>query len=152
MDRAEKLQFQQKIEEYFEEKKVYELFEKLFKELIVNKPDNPVEYLIQRMKKKDTKRIFITGLSGTDRKDVSLGVAGAFGYTCLSLGDLLEREITKKLDNARTIEKNFYNHTMVDDDIIIEIVKKQLIKYEQENMSYIIEGFPRNRVDSIYNI
>jgi hypothetical protein len=39
MDRNEKLKYEQGIESYFDEHKVYDLFEKLFKELIVNRPD-----------------------------------------------------------------------------------------------------------------
>jgi hypothetical protein len=60
MDRVEKLKFKQSIENYFEENKVYELFDKLMKELVINKPLDPVDYLIKRIKTKDTKRIFIT--------------------------------------------------------------------------------------------
>ena len=49
MDKGEKLEFQQKIENYFEEKRVYELFEKLLKELVISKPKEPMDYLIQRL-------------------------------------------------------------------------------------------------------
>ena len=71
MERTEKLKYEQGIEQYFDDNKVYDLFEKLFKELVINKPDNPLDYLIESLKKKDTKRIFITGYPGTSRKNVS---------------------------------------------------------------------------------
>ena len=150
MDRTEKLQYEQGIEQYFDQNKVYDLFEKLFKDLVINKPENPIDYLIESLKKEDTKRIFITGYPGTSRKDVSLAVAGALGYSCLSVESILEREIEKKLDNAHQIEKNYNTNTLVDDDIVIELVRNQLIKYEEENTSYIIEGFPRNRTQAIF--
>ena len=150
MDRAEKLQYEQGIEQYFDQHKVYDLFEKLFKELIVNKPESPIDYLIERIQRKETKRIFITGYPGTDRKDVSLAISGALGYSCLSVDHLLEREISKKLENAHQIEQNYNINTLVDDDIVIELVRNQLIKYEEDNVSYIIEGFPRNRTQAIF--
>ena len=68
MDRTEKLEYEKGIEQYFDEKKVYDLFEKLFKELIVNRPENPIDYLITRLNLQDTKRIFITGYPGTERE------------------------------------------------------------------------------------
>jgi mRNA-degrading endonuclease RelE of RelBE toxin-antitoxin system len=54
MDRNEKLQFQQSIETYFEQKHIYELFEKFLKELVTNKPKDPIDYLIKRLKIKDS--------------------------------------------------------------------------------------------------
>ena len=68
MERTEKLKYEQGIEQYFDDNKVYDLFEKLFKELVINKPDNPLDYLIESLKKKDTKRIFITGYPGYQEK------------------------------------------------------------------------------------
>ena len=55
MDRTEKLEYEKGIEQYFDDHKVYDLFEKLFKELIINKPENPIDYLIERLKRKEVK-------------------------------------------------------------------------------------------------
>ena len=150
MDRTEKLEYEKGIEQYFDEHKVYDLFEKLFKELIINKPENPVDYLIERLGRKELKRIFITGYAGTNRRSISLALANSLGYSCLNMAHLLDREISKKMENASKIEKNYNENRLVDDEIVIELVRNQLIKYEEENQSYIIEGFPRNRTQAIF--
>ena len=150
MDRTEKLEYEKGIEQYFDEKKVYDLFEKLFKELIINRPENPIDYLITRLNRQDTKRIFITGYPGTERKSICLAITNSFGYQCLNMAHLIDREISKKLDDAPKLEKNYQQNRLVDDEIAINLVKEQLIKYEEENCSYIIEGFPRNRNQAIF--
>ena len=150
MDRKEKLEYEKGIEQYFDDHKVYDLFEKLFKELIVNRPEDPLNYLIDRLKRQDTKRIFITGYSGTNRKSISLAISNNFGYTCLNMDHLIDREISKKLENAPKLSKNYQENRLVDDEIAINLVKDQLIKYEEENISYVIEGFPRNRNQAIF--
>ena len=150
MDRTEKLEYEKGIEHYFDEHKVYDLFEKLFKELIINKPENPIDYLIERLKRQEVKRIFITGYSGTNRKSISLSIANALNYTCLSMDHLLDREISKKVENSSKIEKSYNENRLVDDEIAIDLVRNQLIKFEEENKSYIIEGFPRNRNQAIF--
>ena len=150
MDRTEKLDYEKGIEQYFDDHKVYDLFEKLFKELIVNKPEDPIDYLIERLKRKEVKRIFITGHSGTNRKNISLEIGNAFNYSCLSMDHLLEREISKKMENSNKIEKNYNENRLVEDEIAIDLVRNQIIKYEEENVSYIIEGFPRNRNQAIF--
>ena len=126
MDRTEKLEYEKGIEQYFDDHKVYDLFEKLFKELIINKPEDPINYLIERLKRPEVKRIFITGYSGTNRKSISLSIANTLGYSCLSMDHLLDREISKKMENSNKIEKNYNENRLVDDEIVIDLVRNQL--------------------------
>jgi adenylate kinase len=146
MDRNEKLQYQQSIENYFEDKKVYDLLEKYFKDLIVNKPKDPLDYLIKRVKMPDSKRIFITGSAGTDRKELALSISNHFNFHCISLGDLIQKEVSKKVDVSRKIDDKATHYRLIDDDVVIELIKKEIMKLEKENSSYVVEGFPRNRV------
>ena len=150
MDRTEKLQFQQSIENYFEEKRIYSLFEKLLKELVISKPNDPIDYLIKRLKTPDVKRIFITGSAGVERREISLTLADHFKYEGISLGDILRKEVSKKLDIGKKIEPYLKVRKLVPDDIIIDLLKQELIRLEKANQSYIVEGFPRNRVQAMF--
>ncbi len=42
-----------------------------------------------------------------------------------------------------------YLKSIVDDNIVIDLVKKQILQYEKENLSWIIEGFPRTKVQAL---
>lgn len=150
MDRVQKLEYEKTMEDYFHEHKVYDLIERLFEELIINKPENPIDYLIERLKRKTPKRIFITGYSGTSVKTISLALANNLGYTCLNISHLLEREISKNNENSEKIKKNLAECRLVDDETVIDLLRNQIIKYEEENISYIIEGYPRNRTQAIF--
>lgn len=44
-----KLDFQRQLEEYLEEQKVYDIFEEMMKALIVNKPKDPLQYLVKKL-------------------------------------------------------------------------------------------------------
>ena len=150
MDRTEKLEYEKGVEQYLDDNKVYDLFEKLLKELIINKPEDPIDYLIERLKRKDVKRIFITGYSGTHKKEISKSIANALGYECESMDHLIQREISKKMENSNEIKKNYDQNLLINDEIAIDLIRNQLIKFEEENCSYIIEGFPRNRNQAIF--
>ena len=52
MDKGQKFEFQQQIENYLEDNHVYELFEDLLQQLLVAKPDKPLDYLIEQLDKK----------------------------------------------------------------------------------------------------
>ena len=49
MLKDKKLEFQTVLEDYLEQKKLYELFEGMMKALIVNKPADPVDFLIKKL-------------------------------------------------------------------------------------------------------
>jgi len=150
MERTEKLHFQQSIENYFEDKKVYFLFEKLLKELVIIKPDQPIDYLIKRLKTPDTKRIFITGSAGVNRREIALSLANHFNYEGISIGDILRKELSKKLDIGKKIEPYLKISKLVPDELVIELIKQELIRLEKNSTSYIVEGFPRNRVQAMF--
>ena len=150
MDRVQKLEYEKSMEEYFHTHKVYELIERLFEELIVNKPENPIDYLIERLQRKTTKRIFITGAPGAGVDDICLALTNSLEYKCINMTQLIDNEISNESERVEKIKKNYNECRYIDDDIIIDILREQLIKCEEENISYIVEDFPRNRTQAIF--
>jgi Dpy-30 motif. len=49
MDKTQKLLYQRDIEKYLESKRVYELFQDLMKALIISKPEDPLDFIIDRL-------------------------------------------------------------------------------------------------------
>lgn len=54
MDQANKLQYQQQVEKYLERNKVYHIFEDMLKSLIIKKPDDPIQYLINKLQEPES--------------------------------------------------------------------------------------------------
>jgi adenylate kinase len=90
-----------------------------------------------------------------------LALSEHFSWGCISIGDLLKKEVSKKSEYGKAITEslkhyrygNYLNHTfnppIVDDNIVIDLVKKQIMQYEKDNQSWIIEGFPRTKVQAL---
>ena len=57
MLKDKKLEFQTVLEDYLEQKKLYELFEGMMKALIVNKPADPVDFLIKKLQQPESKSL-----------------------------------------------------------------------------------------------
>ena len=49
MDKVQKFEYTQQIENYLEDNQVYELFENLLMQLLVNKPDRPLDFMIEKL-------------------------------------------------------------------------------------------------------
>jgi len=149
MDKKQKLEYQRDIEKYLENKKVYELFEDLMKSLIISKPEDPINYMIQKLSEPEQKKIFVVGPPGSNVRELALQLADYLGYACASVGDLLIKEISKKTDLGKTIEEYYRQLKYVPDEIVVELVKKHLATLEKEKKSYILEGFPKTRVQGL---
>ena len=138
MDRVQKLEYEKSMEDYFHTHKVYDLMERLFEELIIYKPENPIDYLISRLQRKTTKRIFITGNTGAGVDNICLALTNSLEYKCINMTQLIENEMSTESERAQRIKKNYTECRYIDDDIVIDILREQLIKCEEENISYIL--------------
>jgi len=47
--KEKRLEYQRGLEEYIEEQKLYEMFESMMKGLIIDKPADPINYLIEKL-------------------------------------------------------------------------------------------------------
>ncbi len=66
------------------------------------------------------------GPAGSNRKENALALAEYFGWTCISVGDLLKKEVSKKTEHAAAIQEAFRLYRYVPDSIVIELVKRQI--------------------------
>lgn len=55
MDKTSKLEYQKKLEKYLESKNVYNIFEGLLQSLIISKPANPFDFLIEKLSQHQSK-------------------------------------------------------------------------------------------------
>lgn len=51
MNKVQKIDYVKKVSNHLEQKNVFEIFEKLTRELIVHQPENPIDFLIDRLSK-----------------------------------------------------------------------------------------------------
>jgi len=94
MDKVQKFEYTMQIEQYLEDNQVYELFENFLKGLLVNKPIDPIDYLIDYLQTDTVRRVFLMGPPGSFRHENAMYLAEHFSWKCISIGDILRREIT----------------------------------------------------------
>jgi len=57
MDKLQKHDYMNQIEEYLETNQVYELFEDLLKQIVVKRPDKPLDFIMNALKNPQRKKI-----------------------------------------------------------------------------------------------
>ena len=99
------------------------------------------------------KRILLVRPPGSRGKEIALSLVEYLSENdnleCISTGDLVEKEISKRSAFGKEIEQSRQTCSFVKDEIVIELVKNQVQLMEKQKKSYIIEGFPRTEVQAI---
>lgn len=95
------------------------------------------------------RRVFFLGPPGCARLENAGALAEYFQWKFISTGDLLRAEAEKKTPQGDRIQKCLQTFHYVDDDIVIEIVNREIQEAEKQNASWILEGFPRTHVQGL---
>lgn len=98
----------------------------MMKQLIINKPEDPVKFLLDELKKPEIKRIVIMGPPGSKRKVHALSLGEYYGYQTISVGDLLNKEISKKSEYGKQVMDSRKEYSYISDNVVIDLVQKQI--------------------------
>ncbi len=93
------------------------------------------------------------GPPGSKRKEIALSFSeymyDTIQLVCISVGDLLNKEITKKSEHGKLIVESRKTYSYVKDEIVTELVLNHIKTLEKEGKSWIIEGYPRTRSQAL---
>ena len=95
------------------------------------------------------RRVFIVGTPGARRLEVTKAIADDFRWKYISTAEAIRAEAEKMSPMGATAKKALDANKYVDDDIVIDLVAKEIQEAERCNQSYIIEGFPRTRIQAM---
>ena len=65
------------------------------------------------------------------------------------MGSVFAEEAKKQTDLGKKIKERVADHRFVDDKLVIEAVKSRISHGTENDTSYIVEGFPKNRVQAL---
>jgi len=149
MDTKQKLEYQQTVESYLEDSNVYDLFEHLLKELLVDRPSDPLSYLVHKLEVTPARRVFLVGGAGSRKRAVGQELAQRFKLEFVSVGTVLKSEVARQSQKGEEILKCWRAGIYAPDHIIQELVFTKLEELEKREKGYILEGFPRTRVQAL---
>lgn len=148
MNKVQKIDYIKGIEEYLEKNHTYELFEHLMRQLIIHEPEDPQNFLIEKLKNPDGKKLFVVGPPGSNVRELTQQQSDHFETVVVSVGDQLKKEVSKKTEMGQKIEEYIKNQLYVPDDMVIDILKEHLATLDQQK-HILIEGFPKTIYQSM---
>ncbi|HLC79128.1 MAG TPA: nucleoside monophosphate kinase [archaeon] len=87
-------------------------------------------------------KLVLLGPPGTGKGTIAKFIEVRFGCVHISTGDLLRDEVVQATSIGKEIEPLMNSGKLVDDDIVLKILKKKLLSIKGK--SFVLDGFPRN--------
>ena len=132
LSEADPIAFEEQVAIYLDKNEVYDLFEDLIRELALRRPDDPVDFLIKKLKSSQKMRVFAFG--STEQKATITCAAAA---TEAGLVHIKASEVGISLDHkSGSFDKDL-------SDKLYAIIEE--LESDPANSGYLIEGFPQNR-------
>lgn len=126
--------------EYLEANEVYDLFGQLLRQVIVHQPSNPIKFLQEQLKAKPPLTVCVIGPPGINRSNYCAQVAQEY------LSPAAHIHVGKLLRQRKELKELIEAGTLVDDDIVIDVVQAELKKHR--NTGWVLDGFPRTKVQA----
>jgi len=133
---------QQDITEYLHSSNAYELMEYLLKELVTEQPLDPLDHMITCLQTEHPLgplRVIVSSPPCMGRDALAKRLADSFGLVYIGAGDLLRDQgvETEKLDFA-------------DENEVSELVVERLQEAHSSMQGWVLDGFPRTRVQTSF--
>ncbi|KAJ9139992.1 hypothetical protein P3X46_030680 [Hevea brasiliensis] len=90
---------------------------------------------------------FVLGGPGSGKGTQCIKIAQTFGFTHLSAGDLLRREILSNSEDGTMILNTIKEGKIVPSEVTVKLIKKEM--ESSENYKFLIDGFPRSEENRI---
>ncbi|CAE7298472.1 ak8 [Symbiodinium natans] len=123
---------------YLESYEVYDLFAHLLRQVLVERPENPIKFLQECLKEQSKLCVCVMGPPGVNRSKYCQQLATDYKVKHIHVGKLLraKKELKDVMDSGE----------LVSDDTVVDIVKEELRK--AKHTGWVLDGFPRTKVQA----
>lgn len=147
MDHTAVRAFSRQCAAYLEEKEVYDLFESLLKQVVLHQPDDPIQFMINTLKKETKVKVLLLGPSGVKRSQHAKSLAAEHKVPFLCAGALIKQHLEDNND-AQGLS-DLASGLFIRDDVAIAAVLPAVQKAAADGGGWVLDGFPRTRPQAL---
>ncbi|XP_068105027.1 adenylate kinase 8 [Hyperolius riggenbachi] len=145
MDAASKpLRIPPQIAVYAEEHKVFDIIQKMVRNLLIDRPEDPIQYLIDHLRKDndDVPRIIVLGPPASGKHTIAKLLCKRMNATHLTPENMLSNDVSPLVEEARSYKDKGQE---IPDELWARIIQERLSKVDCMKRGWVLEGFPRTR-------
>ncbi|CAK8679207.1 unnamed protein product [Clavelina lepadiformis] len=133
---------------YAEEHGIFDMYKRLMCQLIVDRPDDPIQFIIDWMKRdnNDVSRIAMIGPPASGKSGISAALSKKINSVHVTGEGLLDDDLS---DAAHEAKSYISKSQPVPDTLWVQLIKDRLKRKDCIRRGYVLEGFPQNRQQAI---
>jgi len=129
---------------YAEKHGIFDMYKRMIEQLVIAKPEDPITYLINMLKKEndDVPGIVILGPPCSGKRSIAKMVCGKLRCAHLTPQNLIEEADIAIRDQA---SKYIAQDQAVPTDLWLKILIDRMALYDTQKKGWVLEGFPETR-------
>lgn len=142
-------QISEKALQYFEEKKIKSILEEAMHNLLLHLPEDPLAFLQETFHATTPYRLIVAGLPGCGKGTQAQLLASKYNLLVINSRKLLIQEYLEKTPIGLRIESDVQAGGLVSDEIVVELIIREVRRAEKDYKGWILDEFPQNRAHVI---
>lgn len=129
---------------YAEEHHIFHIIQKMTQNLLIDRPDDPIQYLIDHLRKDndDVPRIVVLGPPASGKHTMAKLLCKRLNATHLTPESLLSNDVSALVEEALSYKAKDQE---IPDALWARLIQERLSKVDCAKRGWVIEGFPRTR-------
>ncbi|KAJ3037642.1 Adenylate kinase 8 [Rhizophlyctis rosea] len=130
---------------YADRHELFEVFESIVSRLLIERPEDVIQFMIDQLQKPKTPAIAILGPPSTGITKVCEQIAVHYNAVHISTGALLSQAVERQTSLGMQAKPFMERGQLVPDQIMLGLVTARLQDSEVMSRGYILDGFPRTK-------
>ncbi|XP_029469693.1 adenylate kinase 8 isoform X3 [Rhinatrema bivittatum] len=133
---------------YAEKEKVFELIQKMMERLLLDRPEDPIQYLIDHLKNNNDEvpRIFLLGPLASGKRTLATMLCKQLNCIHLTMENLLSDETSALVAEAYLYKKKGQE---IPSELWTKLIQEHLSKVDCIKQGWVIEAFPQTREQAL---
>ncbi|XP_056397164.1 adenylate kinase 8 [Hyla sarda] len=129
---------------YAEEHRIFDILQKMVQNLLIDRPEDPIQYLIDHLRKDNdgVPRIAILGPPASGKHTMAKLLCKRLNATHLTPENLLSNDVSELVEEALSYKGKDQE---IPDALWAGLIRERLSKVDCVKRGWVIEGFPRTR-------
>eukprot|EP00164_Ancoracysta_twista_P003940 GFYU01005280.1.p1 GENE.GFYU01005280.1~~GFYU01005280.1.p1 ORF type:complete len:447 (+),score=47.77 GFYU01005280.1:22-1362(+) len=143
--------FTDKAAQYADEKKVYQLFEKLLNDLVIKQPRDPIQFMINELQAPEVDRVMMIGPPCSGKKTLASMLSEKYGLVSLDINSMSELDGADEVSQALKSRVQECTNTgqPMDSALAADLLAHRAAQSDCIQQGWVLVGFPRNREDAL---
>ncbi|XP_076854314.1 adenylate kinase 8 [Brachyhypopomus gauderio] len=132
---------------YAEKHEIFDLIQTLMRNLIVDKPRDPIQYLIGLLKRENIEvpRVMLLGPPASGKRTLAKKLCECIGAIHVTASDILKDDT----DLTRAAQKYREENQEVPQDLWIKLIQQRLWRSDCVRRGWVLEAIPKNRGEAL---